>query len=191
MGILTAGSGMAFTLAAFANAFDLNMRLIPGYSGTMNVIPAVANGELHGTGTGLATLKRYADQGMLRLVCALADERSVDSPDVPTIYEVARQIGEPLTGEKAKWVELRQATIELTRELVGPPGIPADRIKFLRQAFIEAAQDKEFQAAMAKVGFFVRNIGRGEDLEKAARFKMTDAELTAFSDFLNKKYLKK
>ncbi len=191
MGTMTAGSGMAFTMAAFANAFDLNMKLIPGYSGTMNIIPAIASGELHGTGTGLATLKRYADQEMLRLVCLLGSERSTEAPDVPTIHELAKKIGEPLKEEKAKWVELRQATLELTRELIGPPGIPVDRLKYLREAFLKGTQDKDFRAAMSKVGFEVSNVGRGEDLEKAAKFKMTEAELTSFSDFLTKKYLKK
>lgn len=191
MGTMTAASGMAFTMGAFANAFDLNMKLIPGYSGTMSIIPAIAGGELHGTGTGISTLKRYADQGMLRLVCVLSSERSVESPDVPTIHELAKQMGEGLKGEKAKWVELRQATLELTRELLGPPGIPLDRLKFLRQAFTDAVQDKDFRVAMAKVGFEIRNVGRGEDLEKAAKFKMTEAELTSFTDFLTKRYIKR
>ena len=57
---------------------------------------------------------------------------------------------------------------ELGRVLFGPPGIPADRVKTLREAFMKTMSDPELLAEAKKRGFEVTPIG-GEELESMAK----------------------
>ena len=41
---------------------------------------------------------------------------------------------------------------EIGRPFAGPPGIPADRMKILRDAFEKAAKNPEYQAKAKKIG---------------------------------------
>jgi hypothetical protein len=52
---------------------------------------------------------------------------------------------------------------------VGSPGIPADNLKLLREAFMKTLGDEEFRAEVARVrGFEVRPVN-GHELEELAR----------------------
>jgi tripartite-type tricarboxylate transporter receptor subunit TctC len=46
--------------------------------------------------------------------------------------------------------------------LAGPPGIPADRVALLRQAFAAMAEDKDYQADLARM-----DVPRGTPLAGA------------------------
>ena len=167
MGTLRAVSGISFNTAAFANAFDLdNMKLIPGYRGVPELIKAVVSGELHGLGAPLATLKVYGKK--LRIICTVSSERSAEAPDIPTIYELSEQAGEPLKGEKKKWIQLREALTGLRRQAVSTPHVPKERLEFLRNAFMKVVEEKAFQAVMKEREFPVKNWARGDVLQEAA-----------------------
>ena len=57
-------------------------------------------------------------------------------PDVPTLREVA-----PLPADKAWIVDLREKIGEAQRAMVAAPGVPADRINYLRSAFAKILTD--------------------------------------------------
>jgi tripartite-type tricarboxylate transporter receptor subunit TctC len=58
---------------------------------------------------------------------------------------------------------------------MAPPGVPADRVAVLRQAFANMVRDPEFIAESARRGFDVEPM-TGEDLQKmvAADLAMPD-----------------
>jgi len=56
----------------------------------------------------------------------------------------------------------------LGRPLIGPPGIPADRLKLLRDAYAKMVADSEFLADAKKRDWEVEYI-TGEELEAMAR----------------------
>jgi tripartite-type tricarboxylate transporter receptor subunit TctC len=64
------------------------------------------------------------------------------------------------------------ASGELGRPIVGPPGIPAERVKILRQAFMKALTDPELLAQAEKFNLEVEPTG-GEELESLAKELMT------------------
>jgi tripartite-type tricarboxylate transporter receptor subunit TctC len=64
------------------------------------------------------------------------------------------------------------ASGDLGRPIIGPPGIPADRVKILRQAFMKALTDSALLAHAEKVNMEIEPTG-GEELEALAKDVMT------------------
>jgi tripartite-type tricarboxylate transporter receptor subunit TctC len=55
-----------------------------------------------------------------------------------------------------------------SRPIVSTPGVPADRVKMLRDAFTKMFKDPEFMEELAKKSWEVKPIG-GEELEALAK----------------------
>ena len=52
--------------------------------------------------------------------------------------------------------------------MVGPAGIPADRIKILREAYTSALKDPELKVEAEKRGYELEPV-KGEEMERLAR----------------------
>jgi putative tricarboxylic transport membrane protein len=65
-------------------------------------------------------------------------------PGLPLLRDVIRASDRPLAN-------LVLAGEEVGVLLAGPPGIPADRVALLRQAFTAMAEDKDYQADLARM----------------------------------------
>ena len=68
--------------------------------------------------------------------------------DVPTIYELMDRYKTPEAGRRLAQVIL--SGDELGRPMIAPPGVPADRIKILREAYNRALKDPELIAEVTK-----------------------------------------
>ena len=66
-------------------------------------------------------------------------KRDARLPDTPTIYELMDQYKTPEQGRRVATVILVGGVFG--RPMVGPAGIPADRLKILRSAFESALKD--------------------------------------------------
>jgi tripartite-type tricarboxylate transporter receptor subunit TctC len=53
------------------------------------------------------------------------------------------------------------------RPLLAPPGVPAERVKIMRQAFDRTMKDPEFLAEAAKLNMDIKPLG-GEELQRIA-----------------------
>ena len=85
---------------------------------------------------------------------------------VPTIYELMDQYKTPEAGKRLARVVLIAAT--LGRPIVAPPGLPADRVKLLRQAYVSTLKDPELVAEVNKRRWELNPIS-GEELEQIAK----------------------
>lgn len=72
--------------------------------------------------------------GEVRILGVLSDERMEDLPDVPTCKEQGYDV-----------------TLYSYMAIAAPKGMPADRLKVLRNAFAEAHKDAEFQEVMKRL----------------------------------------
>ena len=68
--------------------------------------------------------------------------------DVPTIYELMDRYKTPEAGRRLAQVIL--SGDELGRPMIAPPGLPADRVKILREAYNRALKDPELIAEVTK-----------------------------------------
>src|SRR5919199_5772069 len=119
-------------------------KVVSGYPGATSVFLAMERGELEGIcGIYWSTLKaQRADwlrQGILRPLVQLALEKHPEYPDVPLVLDFAK------TPEERGALELVFAPMALAGPFLGPPGVPADRLAYLRRAFEATLSDADFE----------------------------------------------
>lgn len=137
-------------------------KLVAGYPGTNEIFLAMERGEVHGICGWFwsSILSRRADwlssQKIVPLV-QLALEKHPNFPQVPLALDMAR------TDEDRKALELILAPTKMGRPYIAPPGLPADRIAALRQAFADTMKDPGFVADAKKVDIEL-NPTTGEEL---------------------------
>ena len=81
---------------------------------------------------------------------------------VPTIYELMDRYKTPEAGHRLAQVIL--SGDELGRPMIAPPGVPADRVKILREAYNKALRDPELIAEVTKSRLDMEP-STGEDIE--------------------------
>jgi tripartite-type tricarboxylate transporter receptor subunit TctC len=121
------------------------IKVINGYKGQPDEFQAVERGELDGlfmsgwSGPGRAYVRDRIPRGELRLLIQMSRTRDPEHNDTPTLIELVKA---PIDRQI---VEFQLERVEVGRPVVGPPGIPADRVAMLRTAFDKAVADPEFR----------------------------------------------
>ena len=118
-------------------------RIVSGYSGTTEVLLAMERGEVMGLGDwSLSNIRSRNAQmlkdGKIRLLMQTTLKKAPDLPDVPLALDFIK------TEEDRQVMEAFLAQKAVARPVLAPPGVPADRIKALRAAFMATAVDPEF-----------------------------------------------
>jgi tripartite-type tricarboxylate transporter receptor subunit TctC len=120
------------------------IKLVSGYVSTARVLVALEQGEIDGFWTVEDSFARREDLLSKNIVRPILQTRA-HLPGVPLLSDAIAKDRRPL-------LLLLEAPDNFGLPLVGPPGIPADRVATLRRAFIAMAADPEFQAEATKVG---------------------------------------
>lgn len=117
-------------------ALKLDCRIVMGYRGSAEIALAVQRGELDGLYITDSSLSQYLKSGQGHVVAMAARQRSKLLPEVPTLYEALK-----LDVEQAWWLDFRSDLNTYGRVLVTMPGIPADRLAYLRQVIGKVLAD--------------------------------------------------
>lgn len=151
----------------------LEFQVIPGYPGTPQILLEIERGALdgraQGTGSLLVTKRDWIKSGFIKLLVTSHKKRDSRLPDVPSIEELAP------AGSKSLLAALHAAQ-NLARSIVLPPGVPADRLKLLRDAFADMTRDEQFVKEAEKLGLEVGLI-RGEDMNRDIEATVRDKRL--------------
>jgi tripartite-type tricarboxylate transporter receptor subunit TctC len=153
-------------------ALGLKFNIVLGYLGAREIDLAIEKGELHcragtiGAFFGREPGRTWAKTGFVRILVQGGLKRDPRLPDVPTIYEL-------MDKQKTREAIKRVARVvlspgDLGRPIMGTPGIPAERVKILREAFMKALGDPELLAEAKKRGL-EPNVVSGEELEAIAK----------------------
>ena len=154
--------------------FGFNTRLIKGYAGSAGVMLAVQRHEVDGSYIGLSSLvgaqAELLKSGDLIPVLQLArTERHPRFPDVPMGREL---VGGP---DDAALLAFMESLFYVALPFSAPPGIPADRTKALREAFMKANADPDYLKEAEKLNVDVSPLD-GETVAKIiAEMKATPA----------------
>jgi len=140
------GSQSHVTSELFKNMFNLdNVKVVPGYGGGEAEL-AMMRGELDGQFGSLSSLTKFVEEGNGNVVLLIGKNKPKDLANVPLMHELVKE-------EKYQPVlKLLNTLNVLARPFAGPPGIPADRLKILRDAFYKSCNDPEFLAFAEKSG---------------------------------------
>lgn len=150
----------------------LKFDLVTGYPGASEIDLAIEKGEvLCRAGTTSAFFGRepgrtWAKTGFVRILIIGGSKRDSRAPDVPTIWEMMEKYKAPDSGKRLTTVLLSPGSFG--RPIVGGPGIPADRIKMLRDGFLKAMRDPALLAEAEKRGWEPDPVS-GEKLQTLAQ----------------------
>jgi tripartite-type tricarboxylate transporter receptor subunit TctC len=148
MGGTGAGSsseGYPRLLNAFAST---KFKVISGYPGASNAMMALEAGEIDAVevswNTVVRTKQDWLQSHKINVLVQAVPERSSELPAVPTLVELGN------TSEDKRALAFYTSSAEVGRAMIATPGIPADRVKALRDAFDAVQHDPDFLAEIEK-----------------------------------------
>jgi tripartite-type tricarboxylate transporter receptor subunit TctC len=150
----------------------LKHRIVGGYQGGSEIDLAIERNEVQCWSPLIATFFgrepyiSWYKKGFVRVLIQMGRRRDPRLADVPTIYELMEKYKTPEAGRRLAQVVLTAAT--LGRPIVAPPGLPAERLKILRDAYASALRDPELVAEVKKRRWELGPLS-GEELEQMAR----------------------
>jgi tripartite-type tricarboxylate transporter receptor subunit TctC len=140
-----AASGTAATVPwALNQMIGTKFKVALGYSSSAEAGLAIERGEVDGTGSTswdyLETKPQWLAQKTITFLYTIALARYRVIPNIPTILELT-------DNEKdRKVLGLIASGSTIGRSVVGPPGIPLNRVTALQKAFDEMVKDPDFLA---------------------------------------------
>jgi len=147
---------------------------VRGYPGGVEIDLALEKGEIHCRGTGITThfarepYFTWHKNGFDRHLVQTGNKNDPRLPDAPTLLELMEKKTPTLSRNVAK-VMLVSAT--LGRPMIATPGIPADRIKILRDAYLKAFKEPEVVEEARKTKLDLSTLS-GEEVETQIREAM-------------------
>lgn len=142
IGVAGVGSNGWNQTLMLAHAFNLNVKPLPGYSGSENVM-GMLRGDIQANMSGLSSGLEVFNKVPGKIVLQFGDD-----PGVPASAAKAQDIAK--TPMQKAIAQLMAAQGALNRLLAGPPKIPQDRLDALRAAFRQAHLSKEYRAQADK-----------------------------------------
>ena len=146
--------------------------IITGYQGASDIDVAIERGEIHcrlitvAAFFGREPYITWFKKGFVRPLVQTARKRDALLPETPTFYELMERYKTSDAGRR--FATLVIAPNEFGRPWTAPPGIAADRLKILRDAWWNTLKDPELLAEAKKRGWPVGPVG-GEELAALAR----------------------
>ena len=142
------------------------LKIVRGYKGTREMLLAVERGEADGLcGYAYSSLKtqkpEWSDNVAANLIVqfGIDNDPELDKLKVPSIFsftksEADKQVFELLVGQQ-----------EFGRPFVMPPGVPAEKLKAMREAFAKVFKDPDFIEDGKKQKLDI-GYGSGEEVQK-------------------------
>lgn len=131
----------------------LDAKVITGFREESERALAVKRGEVAGYCMTISGAREYTEAGMIKPMFVMATERDALAPDVPAITELV-----DLSGEDLELVKLWETALVSSTLFAASPGIPEDRLEFLRDLANQWVQDDGFRGEInAVLGYEVQD----------------------------------
>ena len=144
------------------DTLGINLNVVNGYPDSGAIFLAMDRGEVNGRTVDLSSVKALRpawlapNGGMRALVQFARATRHPEFPAVPTAREVARD------ADARALIEFAELSYRISRPFAAPPGVPAERAKALRDAFLAMNHDPQYLAEAARLRLEVSPIGAEE-----------------------------
>jgi tripartite-type tricarboxylate transporter receptor subunit TctC len=148
------GSSNYVEINSLTNILKLPVKVLTGYNGNDDQL-AMRRGETAGGMGSRSSFEKFVENGYGRFIAQIGGRQK----DIP-------QLKDSITDPKGlTFVALIQSQGDIARLTAGPPGIPADRLAALREAYKKSMEDPELQAKAEKLGVPV-DPAYGDDVLK-------------------------
>ena len=152
LGNLTATAMVPFMLAAHG----LPIKVVVGYVSSARIIVALEQGEVDGFFTVEASFGLQQDLVEKKIIIPILQNKPVHA-GVPLLGDVLPPSDGPL-------LTLVMAMESFGLPIIGPPGMPAERLDILRKAFLAMCGDRQYRADAVKADLPVGNPLGGPQL---------------------------
>ncbi|MBI4528804.1 MAG: tripartite tricarboxylate transporter substrate binding protein [Deltaproteobacteria bacterium] len=166
------GSSGYFVPRLLEETIGAKFKIVVGYKGGGEQDLALERGEVQCRALSIPTFlsrepfQSWRKRDLVRVLLQTGRKRDPRLPDVPTIYELMDEYKTPESGRRLLSVIL--ASGNFGRPLVAPPGLPPDRLKLLREAFMKTVRDPQFVTETTKKKLEAEP-GSGDELEALAK----------------------
>jgi tripartite-type tricarboxylate transporter receptor subunit TctC len=137
------GSDDYIAVAILADALKLPLTQVVGYEESGEWL-AIVKGEVWGGQGSWGSVRQFVEEGDVLPVLQITTARDPLLPNVPTITEVVDAAHQGIAKAIA-------GLFAFDRVICAPPGVPADRVKILRDAISKSFDDPGYQADLVKV----------------------------------------
>jgi tripartite-type tricarboxylate transporter receptor subunit TctC len=164
----------------FEESLGLKLAIVSGYPGGVEIDLAIEKGEIQCNSTSLSVyfgrepFHTWRKKNFVRVLIQTGRRRDSRLPEVPTIFELMDQYKVPEESRRLTSLFLDAGRFG-SWPIVAPPGVGADRVKTLRDAFARAANDPALLAEANKKQLEVELI-RGEELDLLAKEVMAQSK---------------
>ncbi len=166
------GTSGHFIPKLLEEALGAKFNVVMGYQGGAEQDLAFERGEVVCRALSIPTFfarepfNTWRKNKLVRVLVQTGRKRDPRAADVPTIHELMNDYKTP-AGTRSL-VSTVLASGDLGRPFVVPPGLPADRLKILRDAFQKTMSDPAFLADVKNRKFEI-DPNTGEELEPIAK----------------------
>ncbi|MFZ3309570.1 MAG: tripartite tricarboxylate transporter substrate-binding protein [Xanthobacteraceae bacterium] len=147
-----------YQFPALMNAvLGTKFKIVTGYPGGNDITLAMERGEVQGRcgwswSSVVATRMNWITSKKITVLVQMSLSKHPDLPNVPLIMDLAK------TDQQRQIFKLIFARQVMGRPFAAPPGVPADRLAVLRQAFSETMKDKAFLVDAEKRKFEINPV---------------------------------
>ncbi|MDU8941805.1 Bug family tripartite tricarboxylate transporter substrate binding protein [Ovoidimarina sediminis] len=148
------------------DAFGIDQRVVHGFDRSGDIRTAMLRGDVQAMWGSLGSALKGIESGDHKVILHAEKEDRPELGGAPSIYDVAKTTENP---ERAtKILRSWEALNAVGRPVAAPPGIPEDRLAFLREAFAASMNDAEFVSQMEEAG---RDLlyASGEEMSEIAK----------------------
>jgi len=167
------GSASYLTLKMIEEAFGVKLNTITGYKGGQEQDLAIERGEVQCRGVttaaflGRGPMQGWVKSGFLRVLLQTPRKRNAKLPEVPSVHELMDRYKVADRNRRIALVLLGSDNFG-NFPTVATPGIPADRVKILREAYSKALKEPDLLDEAKKRSWEVEHIP-GEELQALAK----------------------
>jgi tripartite-type tricarboxylate transporter receptor subunit TctC len=160
----TGGSTSSQYPKAMNALIGTKFKIILGYPGGNDINLAMERGEVavrgsNSWGAWKATRPDWLRDNKINILVQIGLEKSEDLPNVPLLMDLAKN------DEDRAVLRLLSAPTAIGRPIMTNPGVPDDRVAFLRAAFDAMVKDPKFLAEAKKENFEIDPVS-GAEMQK-------------------------
>jgi tripartite-type tricarboxylate transporter receptor subunit TctC len=155
-----AGAGIVLLPMVVNNLLGTKFKIVAGYRSSEDVNLGMVRGEVQARAFSIGSITSqhpdWISEHKVDFLVQSGTRRDKALPDVPLLTELAKN------DEQRQIFKLIASPPALGQPYVAPPGVPADRLAILRNAFAATLHDPAFLADAAKIRFTVEPMSAGE-----------------------------
>ena len=148
--ICSTGSSSQLRWTMLRRLLGFKFQLITGYKGTGDGLVAMERGEVEALSmpwTVFRTIRaEWVRDRKVNVLLQTGLERAPDLPGVPRVVDLAKN------DEQGQILQLFSQAEKVGRSWTAPPGLPAERVAELREAFMATMRDPAFLADADRMG---------------------------------------